>query len=210
MIVGIISDIHGNLPAFEAVAAKIRHVDRVICLGDVVNYGPWSNECLELLGTLPKVILLEGNHEALYLGKSNLAHEIPLVQQFYRATIERFKRYDLIRHLPLQVADLGYLFTHTFDGLKIYPDTAFIPPCDCFIGHSHFSFKDIRAGRQLVNPGSVGQNRRKLELASYALLDTDSGDVNLEQVTYSVKSLINEMYALSYPRECLEYYLSKT
>ena len=83
MRVGVISDIHGNLPALEVVADRIRHMDQVICLGDVVNYGPWSNECLELLQTLPGMILLEGNHERLFLGKEPLGHESPLVQQFY-------------------------------------------------------------------------------------------------------------------------------
>ena len=40
-----ISDIHGNLPALEIVFNIIEDKDHIIVLGDVVNYGPWSNDC---------------------------------------------------------------------------------------------------------------------------------------------------------------------
>jgi len=45
----VISDVHGNLPALERVLDNNNDVDLVISLGDVVNYGPWSNECVQLL-----------------------------------------------------------------------------------------------------------------------------------------------------------------
>jgi putative phosphoesterase len=209
MKVAIISDIHGNLPALEAVALKIRHVDGVMCLGDVVNYGPWSDACLELLHTLPKLTLLEGNHEALFLGKEPLEHELPLVQMFYHASFARFTRRDLIENLPLEATLNGYLCAHTLNGQKIYKDTDVVPPSDCFIGHTHHAFHVERHGRQVVNPGSVGQNRKRLDMACYALFDTVTRDVILEQVTYSVSVLLNEMKALDYPPECLAYYQSK-
>jgi putative phosphoesterase len=209
MMIAIISDIHGNLPALEAVLAEARHVDQVICLGDVVNYGPWSDECLELLQTLPGFLLLEGNHEALYSGKTDVAEEIPLVQQFFQATIGRFKRYDLIRNLPREARQSGYLFTHTLNDLKIYPDTPLTPLCDCFVGHTHCAFKAERHGRWLVNPGSVGQNRRKLEAADFALFDTKSGEVALLEIAYSAKLLLSEMRRHAYPSACIEYYLKK-
>ncbi|MEO5930185.1 MAG: metallophosphoesterase family protein [Candidatus Kapaibacterium sp.] len=46
MTIGIISDIHGNLPALEAVLADIdqRGIDMLFCLGDLVGYAPWPNE----------------------------------------------------------------------------------------------------------------------------------------------------------------------
>ena len=83
------------------------------------------------------------------------------------------------------------------------------PPSDCFIGHTHHAFHVERHGRQVVNPGSVGQNRKRLDMACYALFDTVTRDVILEQVTYSVSVLLNEMKALDYPPECLAYYQSK-
>jgi len=209
MRAAIISDIHGNLPALEAVALKIRDVDAVICLGDVVNYGPWNDACLELLHTLPGITLLEGNHEALFLGKEPLEHESPLVQQFYHASFAHFTRRDLIESLPLEVTLGDYLCTHTLDNRKIYKDTDVSPPGDCFIGHTHHAFHVKRHGRHVINPGSVGQNRKRLDMACYALFDTETRHVVLEQLAYPVDVLLNEMRALVYPRECLEYYESK-
>lgn len=209
MRVGVVSDIHGNLPALEVVTDRIRDLDLVICLGDVVNYGPWSDECLELLHTLPRMILLEGNHEALFLGKEPLEHEVPLVQRFYHATIGRFTRRDLIEDLPLETTLAGYLFTHTLNGQRIFKDSEFSPASDCFIGHTHHPFHISRDGRQVINPGSVGQNRARVDLACYALFDTETGQISLEQVTYPVDVLLDEMRRLEYPPECLAYYLGK-
>ncbi len=71
----IISDIHANLAAFEAVLqdAKLRRIgyDIVWCLGDMVGYGPDPNECIELLRTLPH-ICLAGNHDWAVLGKLDI------------------------------------------------------------------------------------------------------------------------------------------
>ena len=62
----VISDIHGNLPALEFVLNKERSADKIISLGDVVNYGPWSNECVDLMDTLTNKILIVGNHEEAF------------------------------------------------------------------------------------------------------------------------------------------------
>ena len=53
MMLAIISDIHGNLPALEKALNLIKKVkvDNYLFLGDVVGYGPWSNECVELIST---------------------------------------------------------------------------------------------------------------------------------------------------------------
>ncbi len=68
----IISDIHANLTAFEAVledAGKLgEDYDFVWCLGDVVGYGPDPNECINLLRSLPH-LCLAGNHDWAALGR---------------------------------------------------------------------------------------------------------------------------------------------
>ena len=64
MKLAIISDVHANLPAAEAVFADIatQSVHRVICLGDTVGYGAWPNECCDLLRD-HKVASVMGNHD---------------------------------------------------------------------------------------------------------------------------------------------------
>ncbi len=63
----IISDIHANLTAFEAVLEAAGEFERVWFLGDVVGYGPDPNECIELLRKQPKLQALMGNHDAALL-----------------------------------------------------------------------------------------------------------------------------------------------
>jgi predicted phosphodiesterase len=64
----VLSDIHANLTALEAVIKDTGSFDRVFCLGDVVGYGPNPNECIELLRTLPQLNVIMGNHDAALCG----------------------------------------------------------------------------------------------------------------------------------------------
>ena len=64
----IMADIHGNLPALEKTISK-EEVNGYLILGDVVNYAPWSNECVDLLSSLDDCICLMGNHEEYFINK---------------------------------------------------------------------------------------------------------------------------------------------
>ncbi len=69
----IFSDIHGNLEALQTVlndAAK-RKVHRSICLGDLVGYGPFPNECIELVRSLQNCRFLAGNHDVAALWETS-------------------------------------------------------------------------------------------------------------------------------------------
>jgi len=63
-MVAILSDIHGNRPALEAVVAEMDKlsVKRMLELGDVVGYGPFPNDCLRMISGAE--VCLQGNHEA--------------------------------------------------------------------------------------------------------------------------------------------------
>jgi len=68
----IISDIHSNLAAFDAVLSDAGSFDRIWCLGDVVGYGPEPNECVERLKSLVH-ICVAGNHDWGSIGKLDIA-----------------------------------------------------------------------------------------------------------------------------------------
>jgi len=68
MRVLVFSDIHGNLPALQAVLLAAGPVDQIWCLGDIVGYGPYPNECIQLLRGLPNLTCLLGNHDAAVAG----------------------------------------------------------------------------------------------------------------------------------------------
>lgn len=65
----IISDVHANLTALQAVLVDAGDVDQVWCLGDIVGYGPDPNECIELIRSLPGLKCVKGNHDAAILGE---------------------------------------------------------------------------------------------------------------------------------------------
>ena len=74
MRVAVVSDIHANLHAFEAVLADIEREspDELWCLGDVVGYGPRPNECCALVRARADVVLC-GNHDLAVIGSLDLA-----------------------------------------------------------------------------------------------------------------------------------------
>jgi diadenosine tetraphosphatase ApaH/serine/threonine PP2A family protein phosphatase len=69
---GIISDIHANLQALEAVLEAMGEVEGILCLGDVVGYGADPVECCRVVRQLAPLVLLKGNHEA------GVLEELPL------------------------------------------------------------------------------------------------------------------------------------
>lgn len=65
----VLSDIHANITALEAVLQDAKSYDAVWCLGDVVGYGPDPNECVALIRMQPNLICLMGNHDSAALGR---------------------------------------------------------------------------------------------------------------------------------------------
>jgi predicted phosphodiesterase len=90
MQIAILSDIHANLPAFEAVLADIEDagVDTVWCLGDVVGYGANPNECVELAKTRCARCLV-GNHDLAVLGELDTSTFSPAAAAAVRWTQDR-------------------------------------------------------------------------------------------------------------------------
>jgi predicted phosphodiesterase len=64
----VISDVHANAVALEAVLKDAGKVDETWCLGDVAGYGPQPNECIDLIRSLPKLTCMMGNHDFAAIG----------------------------------------------------------------------------------------------------------------------------------------------
>jgi len=211
MKVALFSDVHANLPALEAVVDATRdQVDAYVCLGDVVDYGPWNDECLDLVLSLPRIEFLEGNHERLFTGEESIEGKPELAQLFYRASRRFFTRTAALKHLPQTTSVGDFQAQHTIANLRLYANTPIEVTGKHFVGHSHYQFRrDFPGGGILVNCGSVGQNRRRIDRASYVVYDTTCGDIHLEERPYPLDRFLAELEARHYPEPCIHYYRRK-
>ena len=135
----IYSDVHGNLPAFETMLKEIGFCDGYLCLGDLVNYGPWSNECVDLALSLPNSVILKGNHEDAFINRNYNGSNL-LVKDFFNQTIESFDRFNEISHFQDSYQIKDYFCIHTIDNKNIYPDSVIHLDKNYIIGHSHHQF----------------------------------------------------------------------
>jgi diadenosine tetraphosphatase ApaH/serine/threonine PP2A family protein phosphatase len=161
----IISDIHANLTAFEAVMADVKTrnlpYDIVWCLGDVVGYGPDPNECVDLLRTLPHVCLA-GNHDWAVLGKldpETFNENANAAIAWTRAQL----RPENLRYLqarPERSEQGEYLLVHASPRKPIWEYVIDVPTAEenfsllstpfCLVGHTHVPLlftKDARSVR---------------------------------------------------------------
>lgn len=204
----IYSDVHGNLPAFETMLKKVGMCDYYICLGDLVNYGPWSNECVDLAVSLPNSTLLMGNHEEAFI-KGSYPGENPLVKAFFDIASRGFNRNNEISLFKEYVDLESYRCIHTIRNSYIYPDTAISLDHNYIVGHSHHQFTYQNNGYTLYNSGSVGQNRNLIDVCNYLIVDIETMVFSLESIVYDLSVILNEMRSRNYPEECILYYQNK-
>jgi len=211
MLIAVISDVHGNLPALEAVLADVGTIDAIVCCGDLVGYYPDVAEVVDRVRTLGARVV-RGNHELMATG----AREIPPERAGYY-------RIDWTRR-ALSEAQLAWLaalppsLALARDGLAIevrhaspwdeetylHPDSAqlarvVLPEGSwLLLGHTHHPMR-LRAGAGVVaNPGSVGQPRDWDPRAAYARLDTATGRWEQRRVAYDHVAFQRRLAALGF------------
>ena len=208
MKIVVFGDVRGNLPALELMVDDAKKVDQYICLGDVVNYGPWSNECVQYIAELGNCIKIKGNHEDYFIdGKCDAKHF--LIQEFFSFCYDNFEQQSLINNYKTEFKMGEYLFRHTIENRYIYHDSIINLENNYFIGHSHQQFKIKSNGYVLYNPGSVGQNRQFINEINYMIYDTKSYNVDFRSLLYDVDIVIKQMSKMDYPEICLDYYRNK-
>lgn len=144
----LLSDIHSNLEAFQAVLDDAGLVDQVWCLGDVVGYGPDPNACVKLLRSLSPVCVV-GNHDWATLGNLDLQDFNPDARDANLWNRKQLTPDNLayLEALPQVVAEGQFTLTHGSPRHPIweyiiYTSTAranfdhFATPF-CLVGHTH-------------------------------------------------------------------------
>lgn len=205
----VFSDVHGNLPALEAILTKEAEVSGYINLGDVVNYGPWSNECVELIDTLENCVNIIGNHEE-YFNSGSCKVDNPLVQAFFEKTFTSFTHGKKIKGYKESLKFNNFKLVHTVGPNDyIFSDSRVHLQDNTLLGHSHQQYIRYVNGFFLGNPGSVGQNRKFINIANYIIWDIESGEFQMKNLPFNLDYLLTEMKKQAYPDKCISYYKSK-
>jgi len=212
MQIGLVSDIHANLPALEGVLDDMPPVDELYCAGDVVGYNPWPAECLARVREECSVIV-QGNHDrTVETPQRYAANEMAMAGlQHAKAQLDD-EQLRFLADLPprTEVADGAYRLVHSHpdpDNLGEYVRprqfTAMRPYLDAHdglvLGHTHVQHATTVDGRLVVNPGSVGQPRDGDPEAAYAVLDTAANEVDLRRTRYDVDRVIEAVEAAGLP-----------
>ena len=164
MKVLIMSDIHGNRTALEAVLEAAGKVDAVWCLGDIIGYGPDPNDCVSIIRDLPNLVCLRGNHDSAVIGltekgKFNFAaqrviewteEQLNPVHRQYLQTLSPQAKIDQVTLTHGSPRDPIWEYI-----MDVYTATANFEYFDtpyCFIGHSHLPvLYYLKEGKGLAN-----------------------------------------------------------
>jgi predicted phosphodiesterase len=168
MKIGVLSDIHGNMEAFQKVLEDIEsmRLDQIVCLGDCIGYGPQPDEVIEEIRrrAIPTII---GNHEMAVIDRNHLSWFNPKARTSLEKTLTMLSTdsMDFINTLPYSRVISGARFVHGYppDSAQIYlfqktaPELrkTFLSLAEpiCFVGHTH-NLEEIRFdGRQVDRRG---------------------------------------------------------
>jgi putative phosphoesterase len=218
----ILSDVHGNLTALEAVLRAEPSFDRVLFLGDAVDYGPDPAACLDRLTDLEPV-WVKGNHDNAVATGADCAcaaafRRLSRASREFTRSVLRPEQLDLLRTLPVErtvsVGGQDFYLTHASpaDHLFEYVSPTADPqrwarameaapePCRVIlVGHTHRPYLRPFKDKTAVNPGSVGQPRDHDPRASYAIWE--DGHISLKRVSYDVASTVRRLEQTGQPDE---------
>jgi putative phosphoesterase len=213
----IISDVHANLEALEALPEDF---DQMWVLGDLVNYGPDPRVAIDWVRERAGIVV-RGNHDhAAGYG------EDPRCSARFRGMAEETRRYtrselqerDLryLGDLPLtascDVAGVHFLLCHATPSNPLYEyrtadstlwshDPAGFSGV-VLAGHTHLPFQTTCGSSTVVNPGSVGQPKHGRPEAHYAIWN--DGKIEFGAAPYDVERTVEKLRALSFPAGVFE------
>jgi predicted phosphodiesterase len=234
MRIAVLSDVHANLPALNAVLADAGPVDAVWHLGDVVGYGPDPDHVVERLRGVG-AIGVRGNHDSAAIGELDIEDfnaDARAAMEWTRDRIAPATR-EWLTALPLRREERGMTLVHGSPRDPVWEYvlsastakanlSAFETPW-CLHGHTHVPIVFRVAGssmealgpqpgavlsldqrRALLNPGSVGQPRDGIPESSYLVLDLGAGEASWHRVAYDIGAVQSAMREVGLPWRLVE------
>jgi protein phosphatase len=212
----IVSDIHANLEALQAVLGESH--DELWVLGDLVNYGPNPSEVVELVRRHASMVI-QGNHDYA-IGNSadpqcsRPFREMARAMQDYTESVLNAEQKEFLRNLPRTAA-------RTIDGCRFFlchatptdplfkycpaepaqwaPEIVGLQSDIVLTGHTHLPFTMDLEKQQIVNPGSVGQPKHGAPMACYALWE--DGRMSLHSCPYAFEETVSKIFSVPVSKE---------
>jgi diadenosine tetraphosphatase ApaH/serine/threonine PP2A family protein phosphatase len=234
MRIAVLSDIHSNIVALDAVLAHMGLVDAVWHLGDVVGYGPEPDTVVERIAAIG-AIGVRGNHDAAAAGGREIEYfnpEAHSAMEWTRRRITEATR-GWLAALPERRVEGDVTLVHGSPRDPIWEYVTSLAIAEAGIavmtttlglhGHTHVPIAFASSGGRLemiapsdgttfdledrvalVNPGSVGQPRDGDPRASYLVLDPEARSITWHRVDYDVDAVMAAMRAVGLPDRLAE------
>lgn len=224
MRIALISDIHANAEALSSVLDDIdqRAIDSIVCLGDIVGYGPDPAACLDVIRSR-SIMSFMGNHDQAAFDADLRTTFSQLARAAIEWTAPRLDAgdVDFLRSLAYRDERNGATFVHAapsdpheFEYIMDDVDAARhfrgFTTAVCFVGHTHqpdvfpedLGRRRVEAGRRfIVNVGSVGQPRDGNPQACYGLFDSEAVSFEHVRVSYDVAATAEKIYLAGLPAQ---------
>ena len=225
MKIAVISDIHANLYALRNILEHIddQKVDTIICLGDLVGYGPHPNEVVSTIRRR-NILCIKGNYDSSvvdnqysYIRETQLnSFSLPWTVNELREENRMYLK-NLPNSLSLNIANKTILFVHgspnrvneyllenSENTSKVMED---LKEDVLVCAHTHLpSVKDFN-NKLYVNCGSIGKPKIGRPNSTYCILDvTENAGVKVEikEVEYDIKKIIKDITMLDFPSMLIE------
>ncbi len=215
----VLSDVHSNLDALEAVVNNLPTYDELFCLGDIVGYGPQPNEVIEALHQLRPTAVLMGNHDQAVVSgdvegfSSNAAKAVNWTRGVISGTnLAYLAGLKPSARVEVEGKTLGLyhgsprdpLMEYVFPVLTAGMGRRFVEMAAAnivLLGHTHMPMQYRYNGNMLANPGSVGQPRDGDPRASFAVLTITQNEATFEvhRVEYDVRPVADKIIRSGLP-----------
>lgn len=225
MRIAIFSDIHGNLEALKAVLEDIKskNVDRIVCLGDLVGYGPFPNEVVDMVRS-ENILTIVGNYDTAVISNDiKYIQDNPLNKDFalpwsVKEVTDANKKY--LNRLPENITVLEegkvikfvhgstravneYLLEES-DAAKEVMDELKEDILVC--AHTHLPYIKKYEDKILINDGSVGKPKKGNPNSTYVILTIEDDDFKAEimEVPYNYEETVKAMQERNFPKELID------
>lgn len=229
MRIAVISDIHGNLYSLIRVLEDIdsQHVDSIVCLGDLVGYGPHPNEVIALIKKR-NILCIKGNYDAsvvdnayTFIRDTNInsfslpwtVEELRVSNRYYldnlpnSITIEACGK--VIKFVHGSHRKINEYLTNNYEKLDEVMDDF---PGDILVcAHTHIPYIQEFGSKLLVNDGSVGKPKNGSPDSTYAIIDIVNNatpKATIRTVEYDYKKTMKDMQMKNFPSSLIRSYES--